>query len=102
MSNGIGWGLIGASTIAKEWIIGAIRAQTGAEVAAVMSSSATRAAEYAKANGIPNATTALDALLKRPGDRRRLHLDHQRAAQGPDARRRGGRQARALRKAAWR
>ena len=38
-----GWGLIGASTIAREWVIGAIRAQAGAEVAAVMSSSAARA-----------------------------------------------------------
>ena len=33
MSNGkVGWGLIGASTIAKEWVIGAIRAQERAEV----------------------------------------------------------------------
>ena len=34
-----GWGLIGASTIAKEHMIGAIRAQ-GGEVVAVMSSDA--------------------------------------------------------------
>ena len=26
----VGWGLIGASTIAKEWMIGAIRAQPAA------------------------------------------------------------------------
>jgi len=61
-----GWGLIGASTIAREWVIGAIRAQAGAEVAAVMSSSAARAADYAKANGIPKAYDTLDALLADP------------------------------------
>ena len=61
-----GWGLIGASTIAREWVIGAIRAQAGAEVAAVMSSSAARAAEYAKANGIAKAYDSLDALLADP------------------------------------
>ena len=33
------WGLIGASTIAKEWVIGAIRA-TGGEIVSVMSSDA--------------------------------------------------------------
>ena len=61
-----GWGLIGASTIAKEWVIGAIRAQAGAEVAAVMSSSAARAADYAKANGIARAYDSVDALLADP------------------------------------
>ncbi len=67
MSNGkVGWGLIGASTIAKEWVIGAIRAQPGAEVAAVMSSSAARAAEYAKANGIAKSYDNVNALLKDP------------------------------------
>ena len=35
------WGLIGASTIASEWVIGAIR-ETGGEIAAVMSSDAAR------------------------------------------------------------
>jgi 1,5-anhydro-D-fructose reductase (1,5-anhydro-D-mannitol-forming) len=61
-----GWGLIGASTIAKEWVIGAIRAQTGAEVVAVMSSSAARAKDYAKANAIPQAYDNLAALLGDP------------------------------------
>ena len=45
------WGLIGASTIAHEWVIDAIRA-TGGEVVSVMSSSAERAKDYAAANGI--------------------------------------------------
>ena len=60
-----GWGLIGASTIAKEWVIGAIRA-TGGAVAAVMSSSADRARTYADENGIPNAYDNVDALLADP------------------------------------
>ncbi len=59
----IRWGLIGASTIAKEWMINAIRAQADGEVAAVMSSSAERAKEYAKENGIAAAFGSLDALL---------------------------------------
>ena len=36
------WGLIGASNIAREWVIGAIRA-TGGEIVSVMSSNAERA-----------------------------------------------------------
>jgi 1,5-anhydro-D-fructose reductase (1,5-anhydro-D-mannitol-forming) len=56
------WGLIGASTIARQFMIGAIRASDG-EVAAVMSSSAERAASYARENGIPAAFSTLDAIL---------------------------------------
>ncbi len=56
------WGLIGASNIAREWVIGAIRA-TGGEAVAVMSSNAERAREYASANGIAKSTTSLDELL---------------------------------------
>lgn len=59
------WGLIGASTIAREWVIGAIRA-TGGQVVSVMSSNAERARAYAEANGIGNYTTDLDALLADP------------------------------------
>jgi 1,5-anhydro-D-fructose reductase (1,5-anhydro-D-mannitol-forming) len=57
------WGLIGASTIARQFMINAIRAQADGEIAAVMSSSAERAEAYAKENGIPTAVSALDALL---------------------------------------
>jgi 1,5-anhydro-D-fructose reductase (1,5-anhydro-D-mannitol-forming) len=56
------WGLIGASNIAREWVIGAIRA-TGGEVVSVMSSNPDRAKEYAAANGIPHATTDITTLL---------------------------------------
>jgi 1,5-anhydro-D-fructose reductase (1,5-anhydro-D-mannitol-forming) len=56
------WGLIGASTIAKQFMIGAIR-DAGGDVTSVMSSSADRAASYAEENGIPAAFSRLDDLL---------------------------------------
>ena len=62
------WGLIGASTIAKQFMINAIRAQADGEVAAVMSSSAERAEAYARDNGIPAAVSSLDALLSKDID----------------------------------
>ena len=61
----VGWGLIGASTIAKEWVIGAIRA-TGGEVRSVMSSDAGRGRAYAAEQGIAKAVTSLDALVGDP------------------------------------
>jgi len=56
------WGIVGASTIAREWVIGAIRA-TGGEVASVMSSNADRARTYAAENGIPKAVSSLEAIV---------------------------------------
>lgn len=58
----IRWGLIGASTIAREWVIGAIRA-SGGEVVSVMSSSAERGQAYAAENGIGRSVTSLDELV---------------------------------------
>ncbi|TPE49537.1 Gfo/Idh/MocA family protein [Amaricoccus solimangrovi] len=60
------WGLIGASTIASEYVIGAIRSQ-GDEIAAVMSGDAARGADYAARHGIPDSTTDLGGLLATPG-----------------------------------
>ncbi|TGQ39584.1 MULTISPECIES: Gfo/Idh/MocA family oxidoreductase [unclassified Mesorhizobium] len=57
------WGLIGASTIARQFMISAIRAQADGEIAAVMSSSPERAAAYAGENSIPLAVSTLDGLL---------------------------------------
>jgi 1,5-anhydro-D-fructose reductase (1,5-anhydro-D-mannitol-forming) len=57
------WGLIGASTIAKQFVINAIRSRGEGEIAAVMSASAERAGAYAGENGIPLGVTSLDALL---------------------------------------
>lgn len=59
------WGLMGASTIAREWVIDAIRA-TGGEIASVMSTSAERGAAYATENRIPKAVTSLDEVVGDP------------------------------------
>jgi len=60
-----GWGLIGASTIAKEHMIGAIRAQ-GGEAVAVMSSDPERGRTYAEGNGIARSYDRVEALLADP------------------------------------
>ena len=65
MSKGLRWGLIGASTIASEHMIGAIRAN-GGEVVAVLSSDASRGRSYAETHGIPRSTTNLAALVEAP------------------------------------
>src|SRR3984893_3974139 len=65
MSRGLRWGLMGASTIASEHMIGAIRAN-GGEVAAVLSSDASRERSYAEAHGIPRSMTDLAALVESP------------------------------------
>ncbi|MBZ9795006.1 Gfo/Idh/MocA family protein [Mesorhizobium sp. ES1-4] len=57
------WGLIGASTIARQFMIDAIRAQADGAISAVMSSNPERARAYARENGIPAAVSDLDALL---------------------------------------
>ena len=56
------WALIGASTIARQYMVGAIRAQHG-EIACVLSASADRARSFADENQIPQAGTDLDELL---------------------------------------
>jgi 1,5-anhydro-D-fructose reductase (1,5-anhydro-D-mannitol-forming) len=60
--NGVRWGLIGASTIAREWVVDAIRA-AGGEVVSVLSSDPERANRFAEENRIAGAVTSLDALL---------------------------------------
>jgi len=59
------WGLIGASTIAKEWVIGAIRA-TGGEIVSVMSTNAERGKAYAAEQGIAKSTTSMEELVNDP------------------------------------
>jgi 1,5-anhydro-D-fructose reductase (1,5-anhydro-D-mannitol-forming) len=56
------WGLIGATTIAREWMIAALRAE-GGEIAGVMSTDARRGAAYAAEHAIPLATVSLDELF---------------------------------------
>jgi 1,5-anhydro-D-fructose reductase (1,5-anhydro-D-mannitol-forming) len=48
----IRWGLIGTSTIARQFMIAAIRNQPDGVISAVMSSSPERAAAYAAENAI--------------------------------------------------
>ncbi len=61
-----GWGLIGASTIAAEHMIAALRAQPGHAVVAVASRSAERGRAYAERHGIARSTDSVDALLADP------------------------------------
>ena len=61
-----GWGLIGASTIAREHMVKAIRAQAGQTVEAVFSGSMDRAKTFATDCQIPTAYDSLDALLADP------------------------------------
>jgi 1,5-anhydro-D-fructose reductase (1,5-anhydro-D-mannitol-forming) len=67
--NTFGWGLIGASTIAAEHMIAAIRAQPGHTVVAVASSSAERGRAYAARHGIAAAYGSVSALLADPAVR---------------------------------
>ncbi len=64
--NTLGWGLIGASTIARQYMIPAINAQPDSRVVAVMSRSAERARRYADDNGIARSYDAVEALLDDP------------------------------------
>ena len=59
------WGLIGASTIAHEWVIDAIRT-VGGEIVSVMSTSAERGAAYARDHGIAKSVNGVDELVNDP------------------------------------
>lgn len=56
------WAIIGASTIAREWVIGAIR-EAGGEITALLSSDETRGKAYAEREGIPLVFNDLSRLL---------------------------------------
>ena len=60
------WGLIGASTIAAQHVIGAIRQQAGGSVVRVVSSSAERGQAYARDQGIPLSGTSVEDCLRDP------------------------------------
>jgi 1,5-anhydro-D-fructose reductase (1,5-anhydro-D-mannitol-forming) len=62
----IGWGLIGASTIARQHMVAAISAHAGNKVMAVSSSSQDRADAFAKEHAIPKAYNSVSALLADP------------------------------------
>lgn len=60
------WALVGASTIASQYVIGAIRAQRSGEVVRLVSGSQARAKEYAREHGIARSGTDLAAALTDP------------------------------------
>jgi 1,5-anhydro-D-fructose reductase (1,5-anhydro-D-mannitol-forming) len=62
----VGWGLIGASTIARSYMTGAINAQPDCRVVAVTSSDPTRTREFAAVLDIPKTHATVDALLADP------------------------------------
>jgi 1,5-anhydro-D-fructose reductase (1,5-anhydro-D-mannitol-forming) len=62
----IGWGLIGASDIAKTRMIESINGQPDSAVVAVMSTNDERAKRYAAENGIARYYSSVDALLADP------------------------------------
>ena len=60
------WALIGASTIASQYMINALRAQPGGAVLWVISGSATRAADFAATHAIAQSGTDIAAALADP------------------------------------
>lgn len=60
------WGLVGASTIAGNHMVPALR-KAGQEISSVMSGTEARASAFAAEHGIGQATTDLDVLLADPG-----------------------------------
>jgi predicted dehydrogenase len=63
----LGWGLIGASDVAKTRMIEAINSHPDSSVVAVMSSNPERAERYARENGIPSFYSSVESLLGDPG-----------------------------------
>ncbi len=60
------WAFVGASTIAGQYLVGAMRATGACEVRWVISGSADRAASFAKAHSIAHSGTDLSAALADP------------------------------------
>ena len=60
--SGLRWGLVGASTIAAQHMIGAFRAN-GGEVVSVMSANAERGADYARDHNIARSTANVAELV---------------------------------------
>ena len=64
--SSVNWGLIGASTIAAQHMISAIRSQDGQAISSVLSSDAQRGRDFASGHDIPNSTTNIDDILGDP------------------------------------
>ena len=61
MAN-VRWGLIGATVIGREWMIGALR-EAGGDIVAVMSTDAERGRAYAQEFAIPKAVNSLTEMF---------------------------------------
>ena len=66
MNSKVGWGFVGASTIAREHMLAAVRAQPGHEVVAIASSQLQRARAFADEYGIARAHAGVESLLADP------------------------------------
>ncbi|KVF24212.1 fructose reductase [Burkholderia vietnamiensis] len=66
MIAAVRWALIGASTIADEWMVDAIRSQSTGVIDVVVSGSEARAGRFAEKHGIPRHSADLDAVLADP------------------------------------
>lgn len=64
--TGLRWGLIGASNIAKNWLVKSIDNNADCTLGAVYSRSAERARDYAAAVGAPRSYSSLEAILADP------------------------------------
>ena len=62
----LGWGLIGASTIAREWMIPAIQSQPDSRAVAVAGSDPARAAAFAAETGVRRVHASVQDLLADP------------------------------------
>ncbi|WP_233850975.1 hypothetical protein [Paraburkholderia sp. HD33-4] len=59
MGTAVQWALVGASTIAEEWMINAIRAQPDGAIGAIVSSALARAWQFADKHSTPQASAEL-------------------------------------------
>jgi len=66
MNRKVGWGFVGASTVAGEHMLAAVRAQPGHEVVAVASSELQRARAFADEHGVAKAYAGVESLLADP------------------------------------
>jgi 1,5-anhydro-D-fructose reductase (1,5-anhydro-D-mannitol-forming) len=62
----IGWGLVGASTIARDWMVDAIRSNADSRMEAVCSGDVSRAKALAAEKGISDAYGSMVELLENP------------------------------------
>jgi len=62
----LGWGFVGASAIADEWMAGAVQGEPGSRLVAVMSRDPARARAFAARHGLPSSYCELETLLADP------------------------------------